>query len=132
VAKEAAEGVTGVMPHVPFGDDVPGMRRLVAFHQKNHPDDTHDAIYVRGWTYVLVWSEALKRADKSNALNGEGVKAALETLRDFDLGGLTNPVTYTPADHRPSTKTPIYMIKSGKLVKVAEYDMPRKPEWLGL
>jgi branched-chain amino acid transport system substrate-binding protein len=81
---------------------------------------------------VLVWSEALKRADKSNALNGEGVKAALETLRDFDLGGLTNPVTYTPTDHRPSTKTPIYMIKSGKLVKVAEYDMPRKPEWLGL
>jgi branched-chain amino acid transport system substrate-binding protein len=132
VAKETAEGVTGVMPDVPFGENVPGMKRLVDFHQKNHPNDTHDTLYVRGWTYVLVWSEALKRADKANALNGEGVKAALETLRNFDLGGLTNPVTYTPTDHRPSTKTPIYMIKAGKLVKVAEYDMPRKPEWLGL
>jgi branched-chain amino acid transport system substrate-binding protein len=132
VAKEAAEGVTGVMPDVPFGEKVSGMKRLTDFHQKNHPGDTHDALYVRGWTYVLVWSEALKRADKKGALNGEGVKAALETLSDFDLGGLTNNVTYTATDHRPATKTPIYRIKGGKLSKVAEYDMPRKPEWLGL
>jgi branched-chain amino acid transport system substrate-binding protein len=132
VAKEAAEGVTGVMPHVPWAEKAPGMKRLMDFHQKNHPQDTHDALYVRGWTYVLVWTEALKRADKAKALTGEGVKAALETLKNFDLGGLTEPVTYTATDHRPSTKTPIYQVKGGKLVKVAEYDMPRKPEWLGL
>jgi branched-chain amino acid transport system substrate-binding protein len=132
VAKEAAEGVTGVVPHVPFGENVPGMKRLVDFHKKNHPDDTHDAMYVRGWCYVLVWTEALKRADKAGKLSGEGVKAALETFQDFDMGGLTNPITYTPTDHRPETKTAIYQIKGGKLAKVAEYDMPRKPEWLGL
>jgi branched-chain amino acid transport system substrate-binding protein len=132
VAREAAEGVTGVMPHVPFGEDVPGMKDLVAFHKAHHADDQHDAIYVRGWTYVLVWSEALRRADAKGALDGPGVKAALEELKDFDLGGLTNPVTYSATDHRPMTKTPIYQIKSGKLVKITEYDMPRKPEWLGL
>jgi branched-chain amino acid transport system substrate-binding protein len=132
VAKDAAEGATGVMPHVPFGENVPGMKRLMDFHKANHPDDTHDALYVRGWSYVLVWSEALKRADKAGKLNGEGVRAALESLKDFDLGGLTSPVTYTSKDHRPSTKTPIYQVKGGKLAKVAEYDMPRKPEWLGL
>jgi branched-chain amino acid transport system substrate-binding protein len=132
VARESAEGVTGVMPHVPFGEDVPGMKRIQEFHQANHPNDTHDALYVRGWAYALTWSEALKRADKAGKLNGEGVKAALETMKDFDLGGLTAPVTYTPEDHRPSTKTPIYQVQKGKLVKVAEFDMPRKPEWLGL
>ncbi len=132
VAKEAAEGATGVVPHVPFGENVPGMKTLVEFHKKNHPNDTHDALYVRGWTYVLTWGEVLRRADKKGQLNGPGVKAAAETLKDFDLGGLTSPVSYTPTDHRPSTKTPVYMVKGGKLVKVAEYDMPRKPEWLGL
>jgi branched-chain amino acid transport system substrate-binding protein len=132
VARESAEGVTGVVPHVPFGENVPGMKALVDFHQKNHPNDTHDAMYVRGWSYVLVWAEALRRADKAGQLTGEGVKKAAETLKDFDLGGLTSPVTYTASDHRPSTKTPIYQIKGGKLVKVAEYEMPRKPEWLGL
>jgi branched-chain amino acid transport system substrate-binding protein len=132
VAGAAAEGATGVVPHVPFGENVPGMKRLMDFHKANHPDDTHDALYVRGWSYVLVWSEALKRADKSGKLTGEGVKAALETLKDFGLGGLTSPVTYTSKDHRPATKTPIYQVKDGKLAKVAEYDMPRKQEWLGL
>jgi branched-chain amino acid transport system substrate-binding protein len=132
VAKEAAEGVTGVMPSVPYGADVPGMKAVVAFHQKNHPGDTHDALYVRGWAYVLVWGEALKRADKAGKLTGEGIRAAAETITNFDLGGLTAAVTYAPTDHRPNTKTPIYQVVKGKLVKVAEYEMPRKPEWLGL
>ena len=132
VAREAAEGVTGVMPHVPFGENVPGMARIVEFHKANHPNDTHDALYVRGWAYALTWTEALKRADKAGKLTGEGVRAAAETLKDFDLGGLTTAVTYSPTEHRPSTKTPIYQVKGGKLVKIAEYDMPRKPEWLGL
>jgi branched-chain amino acid transport system substrate-binding protein len=132
VAGDAAEGVTGVMPHVPFGEDVPGMKAIVDFHKAHHADDQHNAIYVRGWTSTLVWGEALRRADAKGALNGPGVKAAMEELEDFDVGGLTNPVTYTSADHRASTKTPIYQVKGGKLGKVAEYEMPRKPEWLGL
>ncbi len=132
VAKETAEGVTGVVPHTPYGENVPGMKKIVEFHQKNHPTDAHDAMYVRGWTSVLVWTEALRRADKAGKLTGEGIKAAAETIKDFDTGGLTTPITFTPTDHRPSTKTPVYQVKGGKLVKVAEYEMPRKPEWLGL
>ena len=132
VAGDVAEGVTGVVPHVPFGLDVPGMKRLVDFHNANHPGDAHDAMYVRGWATFLVWAEALKRADKAGALNGEGIRKAAETLKDFDLGGLAEPVTYTATDHRPTTKTPIFQVQKGKLVKVGEYEMPRKPEWLGL
>jgi len=132
IAKEAAEGVTGIMVDVPFGENVPGMKRLTDFHQKNHPGDSHDTFYVRGWTYALVWTEALKRADKQGKLTGEGVKAALETLKDFDLGGLTEPITYTPTDHRASNKVNIYMVKNGKLARVKQYTMERKAEWLGL
>jgi branched-chain amino acid transport system substrate-binding protein len=132
VAKETAEGVTGVVPHVPFGENVPGMKALVDWHKANHPDDSHDAMFVRGWTSVMVWSEALRRADKAGKLTGEGVKAAAETLKDFDVGGLTSPITFTPTDHRGTTKTAVYQIKGGKLVKIADYDMPRRPDWLGL
>jgi len=132
VAKEAAEGVTGVMPHVPFGTPVPGMKALEDFHKANHPGDTHDAMYVRGWASATVWVEALKRADKAGKLTGEGVRAALETFKDFDLGGLTSPVTWTATDHRPSTTTAVFIIKGGKLEKVKDYTFPRKPEWLGL
>jgi len=132
IAREAAEGVTGIMVDAPFGENVPGMKRLMDFHQKNHPADTHDTFYVRGWTYALVWTEALKRADKAGKLTGDGVKAALETFKDFDLGGLTEPITYTPADHRASNKVNIYQVKNGKLTKVKQYEMERRPDWLGL
>jgi branched-chain amino acid transport system substrate-binding protein len=132
VAKETAEGVTGVVPHVPFGEGVPGMKALLDYHKANHPGDEHDCMYVRGWASATVWIEALRRADKAGKLTGEGVRAALETFKDFDLGGLASPVTWTATDHRPSTRTAIYQVQGGKLVKVKEYDMPRRPDWLGL
>jgi len=132
VAGPLAEGVTGVMPDVPYADPVPAMKNVEAMHQRFRPSEKGDTMYVRGFSYVLVWSEALKRADKAGQLNGPGIKAAAETLRDFSTGGLTQPVSYTSTDHRPTTTTAIYQIKDGKLVKVAEYTLPRKPDWLGL
>lgn len=132
LAKGAAEGVYGLVTNPPFGENVKGMKKLVDWHRKNHPNDAHNINYVRGWSYALTWSEALKRADKAKQLNGEGVKKALETMKDFDLGGLVQPVTYTADDHRSSTKSVLYVVKNGKLTKVREIEVPRKKEYLGL
>ena len=132
VAKEASEGVVAAMLNPPFGEAVPGMAKVVEFHKKNHPNDTHDTNYVRGWSYVMVWAEGLRRADKAGQLTGEGIKKSLETLKDFDLAGLAAPVTYTPTDHRPTTKVTLYQVQGGKLVRLGDYDQPRKPEWIGL
>ncbi len=132
VARATAEGVTGVMPHVPYGTDVPGMKAILDFNKGKTAKSSLDAIYVRGWTTALVWVEALKRADKAGSLNGEGIKKAMETISDFNAGGLVPNLTYTSTDHRPSTRTPIYKVQNGKLVKVKDYDLPRKKEWLGM
>ena len=56
----------------------------------------------------------------------------METMNNFSVGGLTANLTYSTTDHRPSTRTPIYIVQNGKLVKVKEYDLPRKKEWLGM
>jgi branched-chain amino acid transport system substrate-binding protein len=127
-----AEGVTGLMPHVPYGTPVPGMKDVMATHDKIRPTEKGNAMYVRGWTYVMVWSEVLKRADKAGQLNGPGIKAASETLKDFSTGGLAQPVTYTATDHRASMTSEIFQVQNGKLVKIAEYTVPRTQEWLGL
>jgi branched-chain amino acid transport system substrate-binding protein len=132
VAGPLAEGVTGVMPHVPFGTPVPGMKIVEATNEKLHPGEKRDAMYVRGFAYVMVWSEALKRADKAGQLNGPGVKAAMETLSDFSTGGLSQSVTYTPTDHRPTMTTSIYQVQGGKLVKIGDFIMPRTAQWFGL
>jgi branched-chain amino acid transport system substrate-binding protein len=133
VAKQNAEGVTGVMPHPPYGSKVPGMKNILEFNKgKDISNPPHDAIYVRGWASSMVMAEGLRRADKAGKLNGEGVKAALETLNNFDTGGLSCNVTYMSTDHRPCTSTAIYQIKNGTLTPLRSYDVPRKKEWLGL
>jgi branched-chain amino acid transport system substrate-binding protein len=132
VAGPNAEGVTGVMPNVPYATPVPGMKQLEAAHQKFHPTDKHDAMYVRGWVSCLIWTEGLRRAEKAGNLTGAGVKAAVETMSDFSLGGLAQSVTYTPTDHRPTMTTSIFQIQDGKLVKIGDYFMPRTAAWFGL
>ena len=132
LAKDAAEGVFGMATHAAYGENVKGMKLLIDWN-KNHPSkDPRDTVYVRGWAYGLTWAEGLRIADKNKNLTGEGVKNALETLKNFDTGGLTPLVTYTSTDHRPTTKSTIYVIKGGKMTKVEEIETPRKKEWLGL
>jgi branched-chain amino acid transport system substrate-binding protein len=130
LAKEAAEGVVGMLPNVLYGADVPGMKAILEYHKRNRPSVAPDNLYVRGWVYVTVWGEALRRTGTD--LTPEGVKNALESFRDFDTGGLTPPLTYTAQDHRPTTRSYIYVVKNGKVVKDREGEVPRKPEWLGL
>jgi branched-chain amino acid transport system substrate-binding protein len=132
VARGDAEGVTGVMPHAPYGAAVPGMDAILKVNKGRRSGEGLETMYVRGWASAMVIMESLRRADTAGELNGEGIRKALETLRNFDLGGLAAPVTYTATDHRPSTTTPIYVVRGGKLEKLKDYEMPRKPEWLGL
>jgi branched-chain amino acid transport system substrate-binding protein len=132
LAKDAAEGVYGMVTTAPYGANVPGMKKITDFHKNHHPTDSHNIFYVRGWVYVLAWSEGLKIADKNKQLNGEGVKKAMESMKNYDLGGLVQPISFTASDHRSSTKSEIFMVKGGKLVKVEDAEVPRKKEWLGL
>jgi hypothetical protein len=61
------------------------------------------------------------------------VKAALESLKDFDTQGLTpSKITFTATDHRPHTTVNILEFQKGKLVLRKSIELPRKAEWLGL
>ncbi len=132
LAGDAAEGVYGMATHAAYGEKVKGMKALLDWNKKNSPKAERDTVYVRGWAYGLVWAEGLRLADKNKKLTGEGVKNALETLKNFDTGGLVPPITYTATDHRGTTKSTIYVIKGGKMTKVQEVETARKKEWLGL
>ena len=129
LAGEAAQGMMGIADVAFWGDDVPGMKILMEFHNAHHPNDTHNSPYMRGWLWVMLAVEAIKRAGDS--LNGEAVKKALESLRDFDTWGLTQPFTYTADDHRPTTKAKLYIIKGGKLAPLRDVEVPRDMAWLG-
>ena len=79
LAGEAAEGVMGIQDVAYWGENVPGMKTLMDFHGKQHPNDTHASPYMRGWLWVIVAAEAIKRAGANPT--GESVKNALESLQ---------------------------------------------------
>jgi len=115
------EGVFGVQPISPFGEDVPGMAAVKEAHQRWHPYDSHTLSYVEGWTTAQVISEALKRSLPEQGFSRERVKLALEGFKDFITGGLTPPLTFTSKDHRPSVESRILIIKDGKLSRSTSF-----------
>src|SRR5207244_927780 len=48
LAREAAEGVYGIQDVAYWGENVPGMKTLMDWHAKHHPNDTHASPYMRG------------------------------------------------------------------------------------
>ena len=129
LAGEAAEGVMGIQDVAYWGENVPGMKTLMAFHKKHHGDDTHASPYMRGWLWVIVSVEAIKRAGDNPT--GESLKKALESLKDFDTWGITPPFTYTNEDHRPTNRARLVMVKGGKIVQMKEVSVERDMKWIG-
>ena len=129
LAAGAEEGVLVMAGSPLHGAKVPGMKQLMQI-AGSLPQVTH---YIRGYTSMMVLTEALKRADKKGKLTGVSVKDALETLKDFDTGGLTpEKITFSPTDHRPHTTVNIMEFQKGKLVLKTSITLPRKAEGLGL
>ncbi|MDY7000339.1 MAG: ABC transporter substrate-binding protein, partial [Thermodesulfobacteriota bacterium] len=87
--------------------------------------------YMRGFASMLVMAEGIKRAAAQGEVTGPAIKAALETLRDYDPMGLTPPISYFPDDHRPNMSPVLFRFEGGKMVKIASPTLERKAEWLG-
>ena len=62
--------------------------------KKHHPDVQYrPTSYMQGFFTGLVFVECLKRADKAGDLTGDGLVKALQSIKDFDVGGLMAPIT---------------------------------------
>ena len=90
-----AEGYLGVMPYAfYYQDDIPMIQKIKAWNQKHHPDvDYRPTSYMQGFFTGLVFVECLKRADKAGDLTGDGLVKALQSIKNFDVGGLMAPIT---------------------------------------
>jgi branched-chain amino acid transport system substrate-binding protein len=90
-----AEGYLGVMPYAfYYQDDIPMIKKIRAWNQKHHPEVTYrPTSYMQGFFTGLVFVECLKRADKAGDLTGDGLVKALQSIKDFDVGGLMAPIT---------------------------------------
>jgi branched-chain amino acid transport system substrate-binding protein len=128
IAGSDAEGVYGVFPTVSWGENVPGMAKVMEYAQKNHPDDVGNGDYITSWAQSLIMAEILKVAVKNAgydalAKGDAAAWTALETkgiqkLKDYDVGGLHGPVTYTPGDNRLAKSVRVFQVKSGDITAI--------------
>ncbi|MBI5251529.1 MAG: ABC transporter substrate-binding protein [Desulfomonile tiedjei] len=90
-----AEGYLAVNPYMYWSDEnVPMIKKIRAYTQKKYPKVTYrDNSYMQGFMTGLIFVECLRVADKAGQLNGEGLVKALQSLKDFDSGGLSAPFT---------------------------------------
>jgi branched-chain amino acid transport system substrate-binding protein len=115
------EGILGIQPISPFGEDIPGMAPIKEAHQKWHPYDSHSISYVEGWATIQVIAEALKRALPEERLSRDSIKSSFESFRNFVVGGLVPPITISAQDHRPSLESRIFLIKDKKILRFTSF-----------
>jgi branched-chain amino acid transport system substrate-binding protein len=130
----------GVTSFAPFGDTrYAGMEDVVRIHTKWRQRDGHEASkyadmkYVMGHATFLTWTKGVEKVlQEGKAVTGPNIKAALESFRRYEIGGLTPPVTYTADDHRPMNSVRIYSINTdGKLKYEEDASVDLTPDSLG-
>lgn len=92
-----AEGYMGVNPYAYYDDEsLPGVKKMRDFNAKNHPEvKARPNSYVQGWMTGLVFAKCAEiAAEKGQALTGDNLVKALETIKGWDVGGLMPPVTF--------------------------------------
>ncbi len=120
---DATEGVIGAFPFTPPTVDVPGMKDAREFLKGQGTTLEEKGVhYIQAWWTMAVMVEGIRKTVASGKeLNGENIKASLETLKDFDTGGVTVPITFTPQDHHGSKGMRLFKVQGGKWVQFTDF-----------
>jgi branched-chain amino acid transport system substrate-binding protein len=91
-----AEGYMGVNPYAYYWDDAPAIQAMRKYNEKAHPGEKYRPnSYIQGWFTGMVYVEAIRRVVAAGKpVNGDNLKDALGTIKDWDTGGLTGKVTF--------------------------------------
>jgi len=120
---DIVEGVYGVYPTVNWGDDVPAMAKMTEYCKKYHPKDYGNMDYIISWAQSLIACEILRLAVENAGIDNLTPQVVEEQgfkkLKDFDVGGLHGPVSYSPGDNRLCKSVRVFQVRGGELVPIS-------------
>ncbi|MCA1959620.1 MAG: ABC transporter substrate-binding protein [Desulfomonile sp.] len=122
---EAAKNYIGVNFVGAWNDETPGIKLCRELAKKNDRQIQLTSLYVNGVGVAWLFGEAMKRAGQN--LNPDSLKAAMETLSNYDTGGIFPPVNYSPSSHAPAEMVKFFKadVPNGKLVPITEWRKPK-------
>ncbi|MBI4770986.1 MAG: ABC transporter substrate-binding protein [Chloroflexi bacterium] len=59
--------------------------------------------------------------EQGKPVTGENVRAGLESLQNFDTGGMTSPIGFTASSHKGNKSLRLFQVKNGKWEQVSDF-----------
>jgi branched-chain amino acid transport system substrate-binding protein len=111
---------------IPWGaqPDHPGMKKLMAIHQKAGRKEPHTVHYTLGYIKAAITVEALRQAGDN--LAAANIKNAFERIRNYEVEGLAPPITISPEDHRGNMTYYFWQVRDKKYHKIGEATLDRR------
>ena len=124
LAGDAAEGYLNSWTYA-FAEEthLPGVAHYMEVMTKYAPKDIELTVALEGWSEALVATEAIRMALEENGypISGADVKVALERMTNFDVGGVCQPISYSPNERRGLRHQRITTVKGGKLIPLTDW-----------
>ncbi|MBI4620401.1 MAG: ABC transporter substrate-binding protein [Desulfobacterales bacterium] len=128
VAGSAAEKFYGVACWASWYDEGEGvafMRKVTLQYAPGTEKPYRGKYYSGLWTYTTVLKEGLLRAGRD--IDGERLVTALESIKDFDMKGLSGPVNFSSSNHKGLNSVKVFKAdpSSGKFVPVTGWKVSK-------
>ncbi len=123
LAGDAAEGVIGAIPFTPPTSPVDGHNEAAEF-LKGQGKSLEEATlhYTQGWWTMAVMTEGIRRVvTEGKEVNGENIRAALESIQNFSTGDVTSPISFSSSSHRGNNSLRLYTVEGGKWVNPSDF-----------
>ncbi len=123
LAGEAAEGVVGTIPFTPPSSPVAGHEDADAW-LKEHGSSLEEVglHYTQGWWTMATMVKGIEIAlANGDELNGENLKSALESIQNFETGGITSPLSFSAESHRGNNALRLYQVQGGKWTAISDF-----------
>ncbi len=115
LAGDAAEGVMGVLPWASVQSGASGFKTPSEYlASKGGSLEEAGLHYTQGWYTMAVMTEAIKQivADGGD-VTGPAIKAALESMPEFDTGGVSAPIKFTSTSHKGMKGAGVFKVSGG-------------------
>ncbi|MFH1624366.1 MAG: ABC transporter substrate-binding protein, partial [Pseudomonadota bacterium] len=124
MAGGAAKQFFAVSPTNSWYDEGPGLAKMREITLKDHPGTEkpyRGKLYTLSWLYAVVSVEGLKRSGRE--IDRESFIDKMETIKNFDTGGLSGPINYSSTSHKGGNTWKIFKadISTGKFIPLTEW-----------
>lgn len=123
LAGDAAEGVVGAIPFTPPSSPVPGHENAAEYLESQGSSLEEKGLhYTQGWWTMATMTEGIRRTiEAGNDVTGENIRASLESISNFDTGGVTSPISFSPTSHKGNDSLRLFTVEGGQWVNPSDF-----------